>query len=36
MNALILALFGWQRQTVDGTEVWMHVSGIVVYQQKPE
>lgn len=31
--AVCLALLGWSEHTVDGSTVWLHVSGFVVYHQ---
>lgn len=28
-----LAWMGWSEHTVDGTQVWLHLSGVVVYNQ---
>lgn len=30
---LMLALMGWEAHVVDGVTVWLHVSGLVVYNQ---
>lgn len=33
---LILALFGWSKHIHDGTTVWVHITGVVVYNEGPQ
>ena len=33
MTAFFLAMLGWNATTVDGVQVWVHASGLVIYNQ---